>query len=99
MTSHHVLLLGGNGKVARYLTPLLLRRSWRVTSIIRSHDQVQDLKRLGEGQPGKLEVLVRSLEDVKSDSHARSLIDEVRPDYIVWSAGAGGKGGPERVST
>lgn len=99
MTSHHVLLLGGNGKVARLLTPLLLRRSWTVTSIIRNQDQVQDLKRLGEGQPGKLEVLVRSLEEVKSDSHARSLIDEVRPDYIVWSAGAGGKGGPERVSS
>lgn len=99
MTSHHVLLLGGHGKVAQYLTPLLLQRSWTVTSIIRSRDQVQDLNKLGEKQPGKLNVLVRSLEDVKSDGQARSLIDEVKPDYIVWSAGAGGKGGPERVCT
>jgi nucleoside-diphosphate-sugar epimerase len=99
MASHHVLLLGGHGKVAQYLTPLLLRRSWTVTSIIRNQDQAQALKKLGEDQPGKLEVLVRSLEDVKSDSQAKSLIDEVKPDYIVWSAGAGGKGGPERVCT
>jgi GDP-D-mannose dehydratase len=99
MASHHVLLLKGHGKVAQYLTPLLLRRSWTVTSIIRNQDQAQALKKLGEDQPGKLEVLVRSLEDVKSDSQAKSLIDEVKPDYIVWSAGAGGKGGPERVCT
>lgn len=97
MTSHHVLLLGGHGKVAQYLTPLLLQRSWTVTSIIRNQEQVQTLKKLGENQPGKLDVLVRSLDDVKSDSQAKSLIDEVKPDYIVWSAGAGGKGGPERV--
>ncbi|KAB5584943.1 hypothetical protein GE09DRAFT_9705 [Coniochaeta sp. 2T2.1] len=97
MTSHHVLLLGGNGKVAQYLTPLLLKRSWKVTSIIRSQDQVQSLKKLGDNQPGKLDVLVRSLEEVKSDSQAKSLIDEVKPDYIVWSAGAGGKGGPKRT--
>jgi len=97
MTSHHVLLLGGHGKVAQYLTPLLLQRSWTVTSIIRNQDHVQDLKKLGENKPGKLDVLVHSLEDVKSDSQAKSLIDEVKPDYIVWSAGAGGKGGPERT--
>jgi nucleoside-diphosphate-sugar epimerase len=97
MSSHHVLLLGGHGKVAQYLTPLLLQRSWTVTSVIRSPDQVQALKKLGENQPGKLDVLVRSLEEVKSDAQAKSLIDEVKPDYIVWSAGAGGKGGPERV--
>jgi len=97
MASHHVLLLGGHGKVAQYLTPLLLKHSWTVTSIIRSQDQVQDLKKLGEKQPGKLDVLVRSVEDVKSDSQAKSIIDEVKPDYIVWTAGAGGKGGPERV--
>jgi nucleoside-diphosphate-sugar epimerase len=98
MANHHVLLLGGYGKVAQYLTPLLLKRSWNVTSIIRNPDQIPELKKLGEKQPGKLDVLVRSLEDVKSDDQAKSIIDEVKPDYIVWSAGAGGKGGPERVS-
>lgn len=97
MSSHHVLLLGGHGKIAQHLTPLLLQRSWTVTSIIRNPDQVPAVKRLGENQKGKLDVLVRSLEDVKSEGQAKSLLDEVKPDYVVWSAGAGGKGGPERV--
>ncbi|KAH9897591.1 NAD dependent epimerase/dehydratase [Xylariomycetidae sp. FL2044] len=97
MASHHVLLLGGNGKVAQLLTPMLLQRSWNVTSIIRNPDQVPHLQKLAENQPGKLSVLVRSIEDVKSDTQAKSLIDEVRPDYVVWSAGAGGKGAPERT--
>lgn len=100
MASHHVLLLGGHGKVAQYLTPLLLQRSWAVTSIIRDPAQVPVVKQLAEkakGNKGDLNVLVRSIEDVKSESQAKSIIDEVKPDYIVWSAGAGGKGGPERT--
>ncbi|KAI0837042.1 NAD(P)-binding protein [Hypoxylon sp. FL0890] len=94
---HNVLLLGGSGKVARLLTPLLLQRAWNVTSIIRDPAQVANLEKLSEGQAGKLNVLVRSLEDVTSDAQAKSLIDEVKPDYVVWSAGAGGKGAPERT--
>ena len=85
--SNHVLLLGGSGKIAQLLTPLLLQRSWTVTSIIRNPDQVANLQKLGENQSGKLNVLVRSLEDVKSESQAQSLIDEVKPNYVVWSAG------------
>ncbi|KAI1393010.1 NAD(P)-binding protein [Hypoxylon trugodes] len=94
---HNVLLLGGSGKIAQLLTPLLLQRSWNVTSIIRDPAQVANLQKLGEGQSGKLNVLVRSLEDVTSDAQAKSIIDEVKPDYVVWSAGAGGKGAPERT--
>ncbi|KAL7620154.1 hypothetical protein AAE478_009147 [Parahypoxylon ruwenzoriense] len=94
---HNVLLLGGSGKVAQLLTPLLLQRSWNVTSIIRDPAQVANLQKLGEGQSGKLNVLVRSLEEVTSEAQAKSLIDEVKPDYVVWSAGAGGKGAPERT--
>ncbi|KAI8629788.1 NAD dependent epimerase/dehydratase [Xylariaceae sp. FL1651] len=97
MAAHHVLLLGGSGKVAQLLTPMLLQRSWTVTSVIRNPDQVADLQKLGENQRGKLNVLVRSLEEVKSDEQAKSVIDEVKPDYVVFSAGAGGKGPPERT--
>lgn len=97
--SRHVLVLGGHGKVAQLLTPLLLQRSWTVTSIIRSEEQVPTVRKLGDNQSGQLNVLVRSIEDVKEVSQAKSILDEVKPDYIVWSAGAGGKGGPERVST
>ncbi|KAK7961584.1 NAD dependent epimerase/dehydratase [Apiospora aurea] len=73
---------------------MLLQRSWAVTSVIRNPDQVAGLERLGEGQKGKLNVLVRSVEDVKSEDQAKSILDEVKPSYVVWSAGAGGKGPP-----
>ncbi|KAI0595552.1 NAD dependent epimerase/dehydratase [Biscogniauxia sp. FL1348] len=99
MAAHHVLLLGGSGKVAQLLTPMLLQRSWNVTSIIRNPDQVANLQKLGENLSGKLNVLVRSIEDIKSEGQAKNLIDEVKPDYVVWSAGAGGKGAPERTFT
>ncbi|KAI1839894.1 hypothetical protein JX265_004950 [Neoarthrinium moseri] len=97
--SNHVLVLGGSGKISQLLTPLLLQRSWTVTSIIRNPDQVASLQKLGENQKGKLNVLVRNLDEVKSEAQARSIIDEVKPNYVVWSAGAGGKGPPERTFT
>ncbi|KAK3317743.1 hypothetical protein B0T19DRAFT_297060 [Cercophora scortea] len=102
MPPHHILVLGGHGKIAQLLTPLLLRRSWAVTSIIRNPDQVAAVESLkpaddGKGAIGPLTVLVRSLDDVKSEAHAKAILDEVKPDYVVWSAGAGGKGGPERT--
>ncbi|KAM7207942.1 hypothetical protein V8F20_001736 [Naviculisporaceae sp. PSN 640] len=101
--AHNVLLLGGHGKIAQLLTPLLLRRSWNVTSVIRNPEQISAVQSLApspgpsQNATGHLNVLVRSLEDIQSESQARSLIDEVKPDYIVWSAGAGGKGGPSRT--
>ncbi|KAI1432838.1 hypothetical protein GGR50DRAFT_554684 [Xylaria sp. CBS 124048] len=108
MPPHHILLLGGNGKVSRLLTPMLLRRAWTVTSVVRDAAQVDELKRLGDGLQGKLHVLVRSLEDVKSVEQAKGVIEEAGKgggdgneegvvDYVVWSAGAGGKGGPQRT--
>lgn len=95
--SKHVLILGGHGKVSQFLTPLLLRKSWTVTSIIRTEEQVPALQKLGDNLQGKLNVLVRSIEEVKSESQAKGILDEVKPDYVVWSAGAGGRGGAERV--
>jgi hypothetical protein len=91
--SHHVLLIGGHGKVSQLLTPLLLSRSWNVTSVIRTADQKPTIEALGKNQPGKLDVLVSSVADVKSESDAKQIIDRVKPDWVVWSAGAGGKGG------
>lgn len=95
--SKHVLILGGHGKVSQFLTPILLKKSWSVTSIIRTEEQIPAIKKLGESLQGKLNVLVRSLEEVKSESQAKTILDEVKPDYVVWSAGAGGRGGAERV--
>ncbi|KAJ5556214.1 hypothetical protein N7494_000129 [Penicillium frequentans] len=93
----HVLLLGGHGKVALYLTPLLLNRSWSVTSIVRNPDHESEILDLGKGRKGKLSVLISSLESVKSATDAKKILDATKPDYVVWSAGAGGKGGPART--
>ncbi|CAD6564747.1 MAG: hypothetical protein ASARMPREDX12_004422 [Alectoria sarmentosa] len=92
-----VLLLGGHGKVSQLLTPLILSRSWQLTSVIRDPAQNSTITSLGENQPGKLDVLVSSVEDVRTQAQAQSIIDSTSPRYIVWSAGAGGKGGPERT--
>jgi nucleoside-diphosphate-sugar epimerase len=94
-SSRHVLLLGGHGKIAQLLTPLLLQRSWTVTSVIRTQDQAPTIEKLGAGKPGRLNVLVRSLEDITSQDIAAGILNEVKPDYVAWSAGAGGKGGAE----
>ncbi|KAI8942493.1 hypothetical protein NX059_000558 [Plenodomus lindquistii] len=93
--SHNILLIGGHGKVAQLLTPLLLAKSWNVTSMIRTASQKPTIESLGSEKPGKLSVLVHSVADVKSQADAQSILDQVKPDWVVWSAGAGGKGGAE----
>jgi hypothetical protein len=93
--SQNILLIGGHGKVSQLLTPLLLAKSWNVTSMIRTSDQTPAIEKLGQGQPGKLSVLVSSVADVKSEADAKKILDQVKPDWVVWSAGAGGKGGAE----
>ncbi|EED20477.1 conserved hypothetical protein [Talaromyces stipitatus ATCC 10500] len=92
-----VLLLGGHGKIALHLTPLLLARSWNVTSVIRNAEHEAEILALGKDKPGKLSVLLSSLDDVKSQADAQAVLDKVKPEYVVWAAGAGGKGGPQRT--
>ncbi|KAF9878881.1 nad dependent epimerase dehydratase family protein [Colletotrichum karsti] len=99
MSSRHVLILGGHGKVSQYLTPILLNKSWTVTSVIRAQEQVPTIEKLGAGSAGKLNVLVRSVEDVRDQAQAQAILDEVKPDTVIWSAGAGGKGDPQRTFT
>lgn len=82
-----VLLLGGHGKIALHLTPLLLARSWNVTSVIRNAEHEAEILALGNGKPGKLSVLLSSLDDVKSQADAQSVLDKVKPEYVVWAAG------------
>jgi hypothetical protein len=88
MSAPRVLLLGGHGKVSLHLTPLLLAKSWNVTSVIRDPKQQDEILALGQGQKGQVNVLVESLDDVKSDADAQKVLDKVKPDYVVWSAGA-----------
>ncbi|KAI8722791.1 NAD(P)-bd-dom domain-containing protein [Fusarium sp. LHS14.1] len=93
----HALILGGHGKVAQILMQALLRDSWAVTSVIRAKDQVPQIESLAPAGENKLNVLVHSTEDVQDVSQAKDLLSKVKPDVVVWSAGAGGKGGPERT--
>jgi len=87
-----LLLFGGSGKVARYLTKLLRAQNppWTVNSIIRSNEQVASLSALG-AKP-----IVQSIEE-SSVSDLASTITQAEPDVVVWSAGAGGKDGPHRT--
>lgn len=63
--------------------------------MIRTSDQTPTIEKLGHNHPGKLSVLVSSVTDIKSEADAKKILDQVRPDWVVWSAGAGGKGGAE----
>ena len=87
MASITVLLLGGHGKIALKLTPLLLAKKWNVTSVVRNPDHEQEILQLGQGQPGQVKVLVASLDDVNSTAKASEVLDQVNPDIVVWSAG------------
>ncbi|KLJ10641.1 hypothetical protein EMPG_13984, partial [Blastomyces silverae] len=86
MSNPRVLILGGHGKIARLLTPLLLNRSWDVISVIRNPDHANDILKLGRNKKGKVEVLVSSLDDVKSAEDAKAIVDRAKPDYVIWSA-------------
>ena len=93
-----VLLLGGHGKISQLLTPLILSRNWQLTSVIRDPTQKPAITKLAPPNTSQnLDVLVSSVEEVKTQAQASSLITSTKPNYVVWSAGAGGKGGPERT--
>ncbi|KEF54880.1 uncharacterized protein A1O9_09323 [Exophiala aquamarina CBS 119918] len=95
--SKRVLVLGGHGKIAMLLQPKLLAKNWNVTSVVRNRDHEAEIKALGEKSPGEIDVLVESLEDVKDAQTAQIVLDKVKPDVVIWSAGAGGKGGASRT--
>lgn len=83
----HVLLLGGHGKVSLLMTPKILARSWNLTSVIRDPAQAPTIIEAGKKGPGKVNPLVESIDDVKSESDAGRILDSVKPDWVVWSAG------------
>jgi len=87
MSTTKVLLVGGHGKIALHLTPLLLAKSWNVTSVVRNPDHEREITELGQGKSGKIDVLIDSLDDIKSDAQAQSVLEKVNPDIVVWSAG------------
>lgn len=87
----NVLILGGSGKVARYLTQLLIQENYIVHGIIRNSDQSKSLRELGSHP------IVQSIEAC-SVSELAATISDIDPDIVIWSAGAGtnGYGDPAR---
>ena len=82
-----VIVIGGHGKVARHLHPLLTERSHEVTAVVRNPDHVADVE--ADGATG----VVADVESMDTSA----LEDLLRgSDAVVWSAGAGG-GDPART--
>ncbi|KAA8893056.1 hypothetical protein FN846DRAFT_923893 [Sphaerosporella brunnea] len=84
----NVLLLGGHGKVALHMTRLLVSHGHSVTRLIRDPSHSADITSL-DASP-----LVSSVEEATTES-ARKLMHGI--EWVIWSAGAGGKGGKERT--
>lgn len=85
------LIFGGSGRVARQLTKLLASEPGAtIHSVIRSDSQSPELRALGATP------LVASIEESTAEQ-LTSTIERASPDAVVWAAGAGGKGPPERT--
>jgi uncharacterized protein YbjT (DUF2867 family) len=83
----NVIVLGGHGKVALLLAPMLVARGDRVTSVVRNPDHEKDVAATG-ARP-----VVADMEALDVDG----FVDLLRGhDAVVWSAGAGG-GNPART--
>ncbi|WP_261166003.1 SDR family oxidoreductase [Microbacterium sp. Marseille-Q6965] len=76
-----VVIIGGHGKVALRLAPLLRARGDEVTSVIRNPDHAADVEEAGASP------LVADVETMSVDALAEILAGH---DAVVWAAGAGG---------
>ena len=83
-----IVIIGGHGKVALLTAPLLVAAGHEVVSVIRDPAQSDDVAAAGATP------LVLSVEDASTEELAKALAGA---DAVVWSAGAGGKGGPDRT--
>lgn len=85
-----VVIVGGHGKVAQLLTPLLTARGKRVLSVIRQNEQVEVIESLGA------EAILADIEGID----ARDLAPFLRgAQAVVFAAGAGYGSGPRRKRT
>lgn len=89
-----VLIVGGHGKVAQAVTkqlvPLKEPAPYTVHSIIRNPDQVPDLEKLGAFP------VVQDIEQA-TVSDLLTTLSRVKPDVVVWAAGAGYGAPPDRI--
>ncbi|GAB2753179.1 NAD(P)H-binding protein [Sinomonas soli] len=82
-----IAIIGGHGKVALLLAPLLVQRGDEVTSIVRNAEHVADIEATGAT------AVVADVESLDEKGLAEVLAGH---NAVVWSAGAGG-GSPERT--
>lgn len=84
-----VFIVGGSGKVARHLAQQLHTRGHTPLSLHRHAEQANELKEIGSTPVSGdlLELNVSELAQLMAGS-----------DVVVFSAGAGGKGGPEMTN-
>lgn len=82
-----IVIIGGHGKVALLLAPLLTATGHEVTSLIRNVDQVGDVAATGAAP------VVADVEHLGVEVLAEHLAGH---DAVVWTAGAGG-GDPART--
>jgi uncharacterized protein YbjT (DUF2867 family) len=82
-----IAIIGGHGKVALLLAPLLVGRGDDVTSIIRNPAHAADVEATGAT------AVVADVEHLGTEALAELLAGH---DAVVWSAGAGG-GNPSRT--
>lgn len=82
-----VTIIGGHGKIALLLAPMLVEAGHQVTSVVRDPSHVPDVEATGAT------AVVSSVEDADVESLAAMLSGQ---DAVVWSAGAGG-GDPART--
>ena len=82
-----ILIIGGHGKVALLLEPLLFERGDTVTAVIRNRDHEGDVTATGATP------LVADVETFDTDQLTNLVSGN---DAVVWAAGAGG-GDPSRT--
>ena len=82
-----IVIIGGHGRVALLLAPLLVARGDEVTAVIRNPEHTAEVAATGAA------VVVADLVNLDLAGIAAVLADH---DAVVWSAGAGG-GSPQRT--
>jgi len=90
--SKKVVIVGGHGQVALRLAGLLSNKQYAVTSIIRTEDHIPDLTAISP----TVTPLILSLEHSPISAFTDAFSGA---DSVVFAAGAGGKGGPDRTRT
>lgn len=82
-----IAIIGGHGKIAQLLAPILAEQDHSVTAIIRNPDQARDVEEVGATP------LVADVEQLDAAGIAEAISGH---DALVWAAGAGG-GNPDRT--